>query len=149
MQTSQVCKTLFGLTILQTPLMIIYIVRTPFPSPPLPPPPSNKARPVLRPLPPALFMLAALTIILFAFLAFLFLLGFFISSRIFEAQEAKKGFIALHIPNAGGAILGYCAVFVIVSGVSNSHCLAAPILMDLSLLICGGKGWKGESVHTH
>eukprot|EP00026_Physarum_polycephalum_P003708 Phypoly_transcript_03722.p1 GENE.Phypoly_transcript_03722~~Phypoly_transcript_03722.p1 ORF type:complete len:772 (+),score=58.98 Phypoly_transcript_03722:345-2318(+) len=46
--------------------------------------------------------------------------------------------LLVNIPNTIGGVLGFAAIIIVVSGVSKTYCIAAPVLLDLSLLTCGG-----------
>jgi hypothetical protein len=77
-------------------------------------------------------------LIIFIILAaiFLFVLVGMFAIGLCISPAPTNDYLTFHIPNAVGAILGYTAVIFIFT--DDSKCLAVPILVDLSLLICGG-----------
>jgi hypothetical protein len=80
---------------------------------------------------------ALITFVILAAIFLFVLVGIF-ARGLCTSPAPTNDYLTFHIPNAVGAILGYTAVIFIILGVSRSHCLVAPILMDVSLLICGG-----------
>lgn len=77
-----------------------------------------------------------LTIFLFAVVGVLAFI--FVVSLLSQSTIPKLRYLSIHISNTIGGAIGYSAIILIIEGVSKISCTVGPILVDLSLMVCGG-----------